>query len=161
MTTLFIAVGGVGLTLLLLSTLLGGVTDCVDSAFGAINCGVSSAAIGVALTVFGAAGFLAFDLTDRSWLALLIAVVCAFLLAAAAQWTISWVADTDLGRVNQNLVGSIGTVTTAIGETVGEVRLDDINEVETRLAHSSTPLPVGTRVVVREHNENRITVIPL
>ncbi|MDR0483364.1 MAG: hypothetical protein LBH13_09485 [Cellulomonadaceae bacterium] len=160
MEMLFMVVGGVGLVLLILSSVFSGILDFLDVGLDAVG-GYSSAAIGVALTVFGAAGVLAHGAVAAPWLALVIALVSAFGLASVAQWAINKVAAKDLGRVDHNLVGTVGTVTSTIRNGLGEVRLDDLRENETRLARADVPMAVGTRVVVRTHDGIRVSVIPL
>lgn|GEM_PF-4468151 len=167
MLSVFIVVGSAGVVLLLLSAFLGSIAQGVDSCLDFLHVGISSAALAVAMAIFGAAGTIAWMSTDSAWLAAVIAVVAAAVMAVVSHRLIS-AADVDKGRANRSVVGLLGTVTSPVSVTVGEVRLDDRREVETYLARiggqdeidsllgrpEQEPLAVGTRIIVRSQDED-------
>ena len=158
----FIIIGGVGLGLLLVSLLIGELFE----AFNALDFGsdtglpVSSSAVFAGLTGFGGIGTLCMANHLSWWLAVLVALAAAVLLAAAVQWLINRLAGSDSGDVSYSVVGSLGIITSATGPAAGEVRLDDPRDVETRLAWSDDQLPVGTRVRVTQQAGPRVHVEP-
>ena len=150
----FLIVGGLGLVLLVVSLVLGDVLDQLELGDGLI----SGTALGVGLTVFGAAG----ALTVSAGLDLVWAYVLAAVLAVAA-YLASVVFVRSLARssdgVPSSAVGLTGVATASITPSGGEVRLDGPGELERRLAWADVPIAEGSRVTVVEHAGSRVKVV--
>lgn len=150
----FLIVGGLGLTLLVVSLVIGDVLDHFEIGDGM----VSGTALAVALTVFGAAG----AITASSGLELLWAYVLGAVLAVvayvAAALAVRSLAKSSDG-VPASAVGLTGVATVAIGESGGEVRLDGPGELERRLAFADGLIPEGARVRVVAHAGSRVKVV--
>lgn len=150
----FLIVGGLGLALLVTSLVIGDVLDHLEIGDGMI----SGTALGVGLTVFGAAG----ALTVSAGLELVWAYVLAAVLALAA-YVASVAFVRSLARssdgVPASAVGLTGVATASITESGGEVSLDGPGELERRLAYADAPIPQGARVKVVEHAGGRVKVV--
>lgn len=150
----FLIVGGIGLTLLVVSLVIGDVLDHFELGDGMI----SGTALSVALTVFGAAG----AITTSSGLDLIWAYVLAIGLAIAAYvvsaLTVRSLAASSDG-VPASAIGLSGVATSEIGAAGGEVSLDGPGELERRLAFADGSIPEGARVRVVAHAGSRVKVV--
>ncbi|MGR0221749.1 NfeD family protein [Agromyces sp. ZXT2-6] len=150
----FLIVGGLGLTLLVVSLVIGDVLDHFEIGDGMI----SGTALAVAFTVFGAAGAItASSGLDVVWAYVLGAILAALAYVAAALVVRSLAKSSD--GVPASAVGLTGVATAAIGESGGEVSLDGPGELERRLAFADAPIPEGSRVRVVAHAGSRVKVI--
>jgi membrane protein implicated in regulation of membrane protease activity len=150
----FLIVGGLGLTLLVVSLVIGDVLDHFEIGDGMF----SGTALAVALTVFGAAGAItASSGLDLVWAYVLGAVLAVLAYVAAALAVRSLARSSD--GVPASAIGLTGVATATIGESGGEVRLDGPAELERRLAFADAPIPEGTRVRVVEHSGGRVKVV--
>jgi membrane-bound ClpP family serine protease len=150
----FLIVGGLGLTLLVVSLVIGDVLDHFEIGDGML----SGTALAVAFTVFGAAG--AITVTsglDVVW-AYVLAGVLAVLAYVAAALAVRSLAKSSDG-VPASAVGLSGVATAAIGESGGEVSLHGPGELERRLAFSDAPIAEGSRVRVVAHAGSRVKVV--
>ncbi|MBM7504689.1 NfeD family protein [Agromyces aurantiacus] len=150
----FLVVGGLGLLLLVVSLVIGDVLDHFEMGDGL----VSGTALGIGLTVFGAAG----ALTVGAGLDLVWAYVAAIVLAAAA-YVASVLFVRSLARssdgVPASAIGLTGVATASISSSGGEVSLDGPGELERRLAWADAPIAEGSRVRVIEHAGSRVKVV--
>lgn len=150
----FLIVGGLGLTLLVVSLVIGDVLDHFEVGDGMI----SGTALAVALTVFGAAGAItAAGGLDLVWAYALAAVLAIGAYVAAALAVRSLAKSSD--GVPTSAVGLSGVATASIGESGGEVSLDGPGELERRLAFADAPIAEGTRVRVIAHTGSRVKVV--
>lgn len=148
----FIAVGTTGLILLALAMLIGEIFDIADGL-------VSPTTLGAGLTVFGAVGVITTALGQGIPVALIASTVAGVLILVAVQLVVKRLRDTEDG-VRTTAVGLHGITTTDITTSRGEVSLDDPNELERRLAWSTTPIPADTRIVVVAQSGSRVQVEP-
>lgn len=155
MLTPFLIIGGIGLLILIISLVVGDIFDHFEIGDGAI----SGTALGVAATVFGAAGVLTAgaDL-DIVWAYVLAAVlaVAAYVVALLLVRRLTASSDGEL----QSAVGLTGISRSDISVAGGEVSLDGPHEIERRLAYSEQPIPEGVRIRVIEHTGTRVKVEP-
>lgn len=150
----FLIVGGLGLTLLVVSLVIGDVLDHFELGDGIL----SGTALAVALTVFGAAGAItASSGLDLAWAYVLGAILAVLAYVAAALAVRSLTKSSD--GVPVSAVGLTGIATAEIGESGGEVSLDGPGELERRLAFADAPIPEGARVRVVEHAGSRVKVV--
>lgn len=152
----FIVVGAVGLVVLLASIVVGDLLDLFDVGDGL----VSGVALGAALSIFGLAGLV----TTQAGLDTVWTYVVAVLVAAAAlvlvQVFVRRVTRRESGG-HWSPVGFVGTTTEATTPGGGEVRLDDVRELERRLAFSDAPIARGVRVRVVAEAGPRVQVEPV
>lgn len=151
--TVFLVIGGVGLVVLLASLLLGDVFE----AFGVGEGGFSGIATGVGAVVFGASGVIALaqDL-DMVW-AYVIGVAFAVVAFLVAQAMVRRLSDTE-SAPPPPLEGAFGMTTATTGPGGGEVRLEGVQDLESRLAWAQDEIPAGTRVVVVGVSGSRVEV---
>jgi membrane protein implicated in regulation of membrane protease activity len=150
----FLIVGGVGLVLLVTSLVLGDVLDQFEIGDGMI----SGTALGVGLTVFGAAGALTVSAgLDLVWAYVLAAVLAVAAYLASVAFVRSLARSSD--GVPSSAVGLTGVATASITASGGEVRLDGPGELERRLAWADAPIAEGARVTVVEHAGARVKVV--
>lgn len=150
----FLIVGGLGLTLLVVSLVIGDVLDHFELGDGIL----SGTALAVALTVFGAAGAItASSGLDLAWAYVLGAILAVLAYVAAALAVRSLTKSLD--GVPVSAVGLTGVATAEIGESGGEVSLEGPGELERRLAFADTAIPEGARVRVVEHAGSRVKVV--
>ena len=147
-------VGGLGLVLLVVSLVLGDVLDQLELGDGLI----SGTALGVGLTVFGAAGALTVGAgLDLVWAYVLAAVLAVAAYLASVAFVRSLARSSD--GVPSSALGLTGVATASITASGGEVRLDGPGELERRLAWADAPIAEGSRVTVVEHAGGRVKVV--
>ena len=141
--TVFFVVGAIGLVLLVLSLVVGEIFESFEIGDG----GISGLAVGIGAVVFGASGVLALsqDL-DVIW-AYVIAVAFAAAAGLVAQLFVNRLAASE-DAPPPPLEGAFGVLTSTTGPEGGEVRLEGVRDLESRLAWSDETLQAGTRVVV-------------
>lgn len=151
--TIFLVIGGIGLVLLVLSLVVGEIFDSLDIGDG----GISGMAVAIGAVVFGASGVLALssDL-DVVW-AYVIAVVFALITGAVAQLVVNRLSAAD-ETAPRPVAGAFGVLTATTGPEGGEVRLEGVHDLESRLAWADESLPAGTRVVVVAVSGSRVQV---
>ncbi|MWV60194.1 NfeD family protein [Rathayibacter sp. VKM Ac-2754] len=147
----FIVVGVAGLLMLLVSVVVGDVLERVGGS------ALSGTALGIAATLFGAAGVLTMSLalpTAVAYAAAFVAAVASYLIVLRLTRRI--VGGSDGGTVA--VIGLHGIATASISVRGGEVSLDGPGEVERRPAYSEEPIPEGTRIRVIEQAGTRVKV---
>ncbi len=150
----FLIVGGLGLVLLVISLVIGDVLDHFEIGDGLI----SGTALGVGLTVFGAAGALTVSAgLDLVWAYVLAAVLAIVAYVASVVFVRSLARSSD--GVPTSAIGLTGVATSTISAAGGEVSLDGPGELERRLAYADAPIAEGSRVRVVEHAGSRVKVV--
>ena len=149
----FLIVGAVGLLLLLSSIIVGDLLDLIGAGDGL----VSGIAIGAALSIFGVAGIITVSNDLPTWLTYVIAVALALVALVAIQLFVSHIAKQESGG-HYSPVGLVGVTTVTTGPAGGEVNLDDVRELERRLAFSDATLSAQTRIRVVEEDGYRVKV---
>ncbi|SKA98405.1 hypothetical protein SAMN06295879_2588 [Agreia bicolorata] len=152
----FLIVGAIGLLLLLTSIVIGDLLDLVGIGDGL----VSGIAIGAALAIFGVAGVITVSNDLPTWLTYVIAVGLALVALVAIQLFVSHIAKQESGG-HYSPVGLVGFTTVSTGPTGGEVRLDDVRELERRPAISEATIAAQTRIRVVEEDGYRVKVEPI
>jgi membrane-bound ClpP family serine protease len=149
----FLIVGAIGLLLLLSSIIIGDLLDLIGAGDGL----VSGIAIGAALSIFGVAGIITVSNDLPTALTYVIAVALALVALVAIQLFVSHIAKQESGG-HYSPVGLVGFTTVNTGPAGGEVRLDDVRELERRPAISDSPLAAQTRIRVVEEDGYRVRV---
>jgi membrane-bound ClpP family serine protease len=152
----FLIVGAIGLLLLLTSIVIGDLLDLVGAGDGL----VSGIAVGAALSIFGVAGVITVSNDLPTVLTYVIAVALAVVALVAIQLFVSHIARQESGG-HYSPVGLVGFTTVNTGPAGGEVRLDDVRELERRPAISETSLAAQTRIRVVEEDGYRVRVEPI
>lgn len=151
--TVFFVVGAIGLVLLVLSFVVGEVFESFEIGDG----GISGLAVGIGAVVFGASGVLALSSDLAVVWAYVIAVGFALVAGAVAQLLINRLAASE-DAPPPPLEGAFGVLTATTGPEGGEVRLEGVRDLESRLAWADDELPAGTRVVVVGVSGSRVHV---
>jgi len=151
--TVFFVVGAIGLVLLVLSFVVGEVFESFEIGDG----GISGLAVGIGAVVFGASGVLALSSDLAVVWAYVIAVGFALVAGAVAQLLINRLAASE-DAPPPSLEGAFGVLTATTGPEGGEVRLEGVRDLESRLAWADDELPAGTRVVVVGVSGSRVHV---
>lgn len=150
---LFTIIGGIGLLLLVVSLVLGEVFG--ELSFGDV--GLSGSAIGIGAVVFGASGVIAVANSLPTVWTYVFAVAFAVISAAFAQVLINRLADSE-DAPPPPLEGAFGVLTATTGPDGGEVRLEGVRDLESRLAWADEVLDAGQRVVVVGVSGSRVRV---
>ncbi len=150
---LFTIIGGIGLLLLVVSLVLGEVFG--ELSFGDV--GLSGSAVGIGAVVFGASGVIAVANSLPTVWTYVFAVAFAVISAAVAQVLINRLADSE-DAPPPPLEGAFGVLTATTGPDGGEVRLEGVRDLESRLAWADEVLDAGQRVVVVGVSGSRVRV---
>ncbi|MDM8085258.1 hypothetical protein QUV83_10825 [Cellulomonas cellasea] len=150
---LFSIIGGIGLLLLVVSLVLGEVFG--ELSFGDV--GLSGSAVGIGAVVFGASGVIAVANDLPTVWTYVFAVVFAVVSAIVAQMMINRLADSE-DAPPPPLEGAFGVLTATTGPDGGEVRLEGVRDLESRLAWADEVLDAGQRVVVVGVSGSRVRV---
>ena len=151
-------IAGTGFALLLLSLTVGEVLDFLDISGDA---GISTSAIGAALTFFGATGVIGVANGLNTIASIFAALLAGAAVGAVTQVFINRLQDDSDGDATLDATGLTGVTTTTTGPAGGEVRLDGAREVEARLAWATTDIAPNTRVRVTTQNGSRVQVEPI
>ncbi len=151
--TVFFVVGAVGLLLLVLSLVVGEIFESFEIGDG----GISGLAVGIGAVVFGASGVLARSAELADVWAYVIAAAFAVVAGLVAQTVITKLAASE-DAPPPPLEGAFGVLTSTTGPEGGEVRLEGVRDLESRLAWSDEELPAGTRIVVVGVSGSRVHV---
>lgn len=149
----FIVVGAIGLLLLLVSIVVGDLLDVFDVGDGL----VSGVALGAALAIFGLAGVVTSQTDLAAGWTYAVAVGMALVALVLIQLVVRRVTRRESGG-HWSPVGFVGVTTEATGPAGGEVRLDDVRELERRLATSDARIERGVRIRVVAENGPRVQV---
>jgi membrane-bound ClpP family serine protease len=152
----FLIVGAIGLLLLLSSIVIGDLLDLVGIGDGL----VSGVAVGAALSIFGVAGILTVSNDLPTVWTYVIAVALAIVALIAIQLFVKHIAQQESGG-HYSPVGLVGITTVGTGPAGGEVRLDDVRELERRPAVSDATIAAQTRIRVVEEDGYRVRVEPI
>jgi membrane-bound ClpP family serine protease len=152
----FLIVGAIGLLLLLSSIVIGDLLDLVGIGDGL----VSGVAVGAALSIFGVAGILTVSNDLPTVWTYVIAVALAIVALIAIQLFVKHIAQQESGG-HYSPVGLVGITTVGTGPAGGEVRLDDVRELERRPAVSNATIAAQTRIRVVEEDGYRVRVEPI
>ncbi|MFC8190198.1 hypothetical protein ACFUMH_00895 [Cellulomonas sp. NPDC057328] len=151
--TVFLVIGAVGLVVLLASLVFGDLLESFDIGQG----GVSGIAVGAGAVVFGASGVIALSSElDLVW-AYVIALGLAALAVVVAQLLIRNLSATE-DAPPPPLEGAFGVTTATTGPGGGEVRLEGVRDLESRLAWADDEIEAGARVVVVAVSGSRVRV---
>lgn len=151
--TVFLVIGGIGLALLVLSLVVGEIFESLEIGDG----GISGMAVGIGAVVFGASGVLALSADLAVVWAYVIAVAFAVVAGGVGQLVINRLAASE-DPAPPPLEGAFGVLTATTGPEGGEVRLEGVRDLESRLAWADEPIPAGTRVVVVGVSGSRVHV---
>ena len=152
----FLIVGAIGLLLLLSSIVIGDLLDLVGIGDGL----VSGVAVGAALSIFGVAGIITVSNDLPTIWTYVIAVALAIVALVAIQLFVKHIAQQESGG-HYSPVGLVGITTVSTGPVGGEVRLDDVRELERRPAVSDATIAAQTRIRVVEEDGYRVKVEPI
>ena len=152
----FLIVGAIGLLLLLSSIVIGDLLDLVGIGDGL----VSGVAVGAALSIFGVAGIITVSNDLPTIWTYVIAVALALVALVAIQLFVKHIAQQESGG-HYSPVGLVGITTVSTGPVGGEVRLDDVRELERRPAVSDASIAAQTRIRVVEEDGYRVKVEPI
>lgn len=152
----FLLIAAAGAVLLLGSILLGDIFEFFGGfdLFGGL---LSTTAIGLAATLFGANGY--FLLHNGSsvsialgfgalWVAIGVAIAVAL-----EKWIIS-----KTEKVIHNIIGRHGTALTKIDSNLGKVQVNHYSEANSRFAFSDSEIPAGAEVVILEEVDGKVKV---
>ncbi len=153
--TVFLIIGGAGLVLLVLSLVVGEVFESFDIGDG----GISGMAVGIGAVVFGASGVLALSSDLATGWSYAIAAGFALVAGVVSQLFINRLSSSE-DPPPPPLEGAFGVLTSTTGPEGGEVRLEGVRDLESRLAWSDATLQAGTRVVVVSVSGSRVQVAP-
>lgn len=148
---LFLAIGAVGLVILLLSILLG---DVIDGVFDLDMLGgdlFSVAGLAAFLGSFGFGGVISLSIVDVTWIAVVVGVVAGILAAWGATALTRWLKRSENHSTfkSTSLVGATARVITDIpAGGFGEVRIIGSGQTRKRAARSDVPIMAGTEVWV-------------
>lgn len=165
---LFFLIAVSGLMLLVASVVIGEIFDFLSFEFGDFDVGgdaggpITTPAIGLGLTAFGATGMI----TQWAGWGVVLSVSTSFVSAIAFAALGAWLsimfyrqtAGTDDAFVS--VVGKLGEVITSITTTPGEVQISSYGSTHTRLARSLSGerIPVGTIVRIVDVMGNTLVV---
>lgn len=151
---IFIVIGALGLLLLLVALPLGDVFDIGDGALSGTSLGAGALGFGAIGAIVTANGL------PTVW-AYVASGVVALLTVLGMQGLVRRLKASEDGQP-RTLTGVQGVVTSPLvpGRS-GEVSLDDVRELERRLAWSDVEIAEGTRVVVVEQSGGRVKVAPV
>lgn len=150
---IFIVIGALGLLLLLVALPLGDVFELGDGALSGTSLGAGALAFGAIGAIVTANGL------PTGW-AYVASALFAVLTVVGVQALIARLRATEDGQPRTLTgVGGVVTSTVAPGRS-GEVSLDDVRELERRLAWADVEIPEGTRIVVVEQSGGRVKVTP-
>lgn len=148
--TAFLAIGAVGVLLLVVALVVG---DLVEGVFDSLGGGglFSTEALAAFLGVLGFGGAIALEVTGSLTVALVVGVVCGVAVGALAGW-----ASKKLHEGDHSGATSTHDLVEQIGQVVSDIPADGFGIVSvsraghlTRLnARSSTAVPAGTTVTV-------------
>lgn len=144
----FLIIGAVGIFLLVFSLVLGGLLD------GLLDFGgdfFSGAALAGFLGAFGFGGALAYDASDKMWVAIVVGLVAGLVVGAGAGWAsyqLKQGGDESNVRTG-DLTGSAGSVISAIpADGFGEVNVVASGHITKLNARAGEPLPAGTAITI-------------
>lgn len=152
----FLTIAVAGAVLLMGSMLLGDIFDFFHSfdLFGGL---LSTTAIGLSATLFGANGYFLMHNGASSSTALgfgaLWVVIGITVAVALEKWII-----TKTAKVIHNIVGRHGTALTKIDSNLGKVQIDHYSEANSRFAFSDSDIPAGAEVVILEEVDGKVKV---
>ena len=147
--TFFVAIGVIGLVVVLLSILLG---DVIDGVFDLDMLGgdlFSVAGIAAFLGAFGFGGVISLALVNVTWIAVVVGIVAGILAAWGATALTRWLkrSESHANFRSDALIGANARVITAIpAGGFGEVRVLGAGQSRKRAARSDIPVPAGTEV---------------
>jgi membrane protein implicated in regulation of membrane protease activity len=149
----FIIIGLLGLALAVASLLLGDFLELADGA-------LSGTSLGAGGMLFGATGMVVLSSGLEPWVAYPAGLVVGILVIVLANVLLKRLRAGD-DDTPVSLVGAQGSVTSDVDRGHGEVSLDAVTELETRLAFADEPIEQGTRIVVVEQHGARVKVEPV
>lgn len=149
----FIIIGLIGLAVAIASLVLGDFFDLADGA-------LSGTSLGAGAMLFGATGVVVLSSGLEPWVAYPAGLVVAVLVILLVNVLLKRLKAGEDGAP-VSLVGVQGSVTSDVDRGHGEVSLDAVTELETRLAFSDEPIEQGTRIVVVEQHGARVKVEPV
>lgn len=152
----FLTIAIAGAALLLGSMLLGdlfGFFHAFDF-FGGV---LSTTAIGLAATLFGANGYFLMHSGHSALTAIMFGILWIAIGIGIAVALEKWiVAKTQ--KVIHNIVGRHGTALTKIDSNLGKVQVDHYSEANSRFAFSDSEIPAGAEVIILEEVDGKVKV---
>lgn len=152
----FLTIAIAGAALLMSSMLLGdlfGFFHAFDF-FGGV---LSTTAIGLSATLFGANGYFLMNSGSSATTAIMFGLLWIAIGIAIAVVLEKWiVAKTQ--KVIHNIVGRHGTALTKIDSNLGKVQVDHYSEANSRFAFSDSEIPAGAEVVILEEVDGKVKV---
>lgn len=147
----FLAIGVIGIVVVLVALLLG---DIIEGALDLDSLGgdiFSLASIAAFVGAFGFGGYISLALLDVTWVAVVVGIVAGVLAAWGAASLTRWLKRSESAASfrSDRLVGAPGKVITDIPEGgYGEVRIHGAGGSRKRAARAAAPIPAGTEVWV-------------
>lgn len=152
----FLTIAIAGAVLLMGSMVLGDIFDFFH-AFDFFGGVLSTTAIGLSATLFGANGYFLMHNGASSSTALgfgILWVAIGVIIAVALEkWIVS-----KTEKVVHNIVGRHGTALTKIDSNLGKVQIDHYSEANSRFAFSDSDIPAGAAVVILEEVDGKVKV---
>jgi membrane protein implicated in regulation of membrane protease activity len=135
----FIAIGGCGLALLVLSMVVGEIVDLFDGI-------LSTTALGVGAVIFGSSGYLVLANGGPSWMAYTLASVLGLVALSLGVVLTRWMKKIATPEVIE-LIGMTGIATSPVFAT-GKVQLSHTSEINQRLAFADEEIAQDTEITV-------------
>ncbi|WP_110205058.1 hypothetical protein [Nocardioides daejeonensis] len=145
----FLLIGAVGIGLLVISLVVGDLLDGLLDFGGDL---FSGAALAGFLGAFGFGGALAYSVSDRLWVGIVVGVVAGLVIGAGAGWASYQLKQGgDEANVRTgDLAGMSGTVISAIpAEGYGEVSVVAAGNITKLNARATEPLAAGTPITIQ------------
>lgn len=152
----FLTIAIAGSALLICSMLLGdlfGFFHAFDF-FGGV---LSTTAIGLSATLFGANGYFMMQNGMSATTAIGFGILWVGIGITAAVALEKWIAK-NTAKVIHNIVGRHGVALTNIDSNLGKVQVDHYSEANSRFAFSDTDITAGTKVVILEEVDGKVKV---
>lgn len=151
--TVFLTIAAVGALLLIVSIVFGDFLEFLEAFDGLL----STTALGVAATLFGANGFFVLHNGGTANSAVFFATLWAVVGIAVAV-VIEKLIIKHTAKVTHNLIGLHGVTITEIGPNLGKVQIDHYSEANSRFAFSDSLIPAQTEVVILEKVDGKVKV---
>jgi membrane-bound ClpP family serine protease len=152
----FLTIAIAGAALLIGSILLGDLFELFNGfdLFGGV---LSTTAIGLSATLFGANGYFLMHNGSSALTAIIFGVIWIAIGLGIAIALDKWVIS-KTEKVIHNIVGRHGTALTKIDSNLGKVQVDHYSEANSRFAFSDSDIPAGTKVVILEEVDGKVKV---
>lgn len=152
----FLTIAIVGAAILIGSILLGDIFELFNGfdLFGGV---LSTTAIGLSATLFGANGYFLMQNGSSATTAIGFGILWVGIGITVAVALEKWLAK-HTTKVIHNIVGRHGVALTNIDSNLGKVQVDHYSEANSRFAFSDSDITAGTQVVILEEVDGKVKV---